>query len=61
MSSAYALTSFRLSIAHCHSSSDEPIGTIFPTVEGTTVSIFPPSPAMRSIVSLQYWIEPIRT
>src|SRR5918992_2933282 len=59
--SACAWHSFRPSTHHLHSSSGEPIGTTLPTVDGTTVRIFPPSSLIMSIVSLTYWTLPTRT
>ena len=43
------------STAHRHSSSGDAIGTPLPTVEGTTVRIFPPIEATSESQSLTYW------
>ena len=60
-SSAWAWHSLRPSTHHAHSSSGEAIGVTLPTVEGTTVRIFPSIEATSDRQSLTYWTLAMRT
>src|SRR5262245_27916101 len=60
-SDAKAATSFKPSTAHRHSSADDAIGRVLPTVVGTMQNIRPPSASVILTQSFIYAIVPART